>query len=420
MTDKKQQFLSNFIGSAPKTEVTQKLAQEALTAIDELEIPTTKDEYWKYTRVGKIINGTYSQGQLIDIASIDDFKLPFECNNLVFVNGLFSEKLSSIKENSVIVESFASAKTKHPELLDRYVAKYADHKTQWFTAVNTAYSTNGVFIYIEKNTSANLPIHIINITSGKGVSMNPRNLIIVDKSAEAKVINSFETIDGDSFINSVSEIVLEENSKMELVIMQNQSATSKQINTTEVYQKSNSKFSAGTFTFSGELIRNNLNISVDGQGCESNLNGLYITKDNQHVDNHTFVDHKQPNCESNELYKGILDNQSTGVFNGKVFVNSIAQQTNAFQQNQNILLSDDSNAFSKPELEIYADDVKCSHGSTTGQFDEEALFYLRSRGIGEQSARKLLVEAFAADVLQIVSSETLQEVLQQKIHEKLG
>lgn len=419
--DKKEKFIQNFREASPSLAVAKELTQEALDALNKLEIPTTKDEYWKYTRLGKIVNADYTQKASNKITSVQRSLIPdLDAYLVVFINGYYSQELSTIvKANGVNLKPLALAKKEDTAVLSNHLAKYADHKTQLFTSVNTAFSTNGLFLQVEKNVKLDKPVYLLNITDGEKPACNPRNLLVIEKGAQATVINTFETNSGSSFVNSVTEVVVEENAVFDLYIVQNQSATSTQVNTTEVIQKSNSTFTSGTFTFSGQLIRNNINVAVDGTNCTTHLHGLYISSDGQHIDNHTFIDHKQPNCESNELYKGILNDKSTGVFNGKVYVNSIAQKTNAFQQNQNILLSDDANVYSKPELEIYADDVKCSHGSTTGQFDEEAIFYLRSRGIGEDSARKMLVEAFAADVLDVISNESLTEYLKQQITSKL-
>ena len=213
---------------------------------------------------------------------------------------------------------------------------------------------------------------------------------------------------------------LKENSHLTIYKLQNENSETSHISTEQVYQEGDSKFNVNTITMGGELVRNNLNIIIDAMNCETNLNGLYLTEGKQHVDNHTLVDHRKPHCQSNELYKGVMKGQSTGVFNGKVFVRQDAQKTNAFQSNKNILLSDDSSIRSKPELEIYADDVKCSHGSTTGQLDEEGIFYLRSRGISEANAINLLMNAFASDVVNKITSKAFKEKIDALLEERLN
>ena len=235
------------------------------------------------------------------------------------------------------------------------------------------------------------------------------------------MIESFVNLGGEeSFTNSVAEFFLSTNAQIEYNKLQNKSGESYQIATEQVYQEANSNFTINTITLDGTLVRNNLNIEVHAEGCETNLNSIYLGKGSNHIDNHTIVDHLKPNCNSNEVYKGILDDNSVGVFNGKVFVRPDAQKTNAFQQNNNILLTDDAVINSKPELEIYADDVKCSHGSTTGQIDDEALFYLQARGISKKSAMNLMIAAFVKDALESISIESFKNYIDQKLDKHFG
>lgn len=416
----RDQFLSSFIKGIPKSRLLAQKASEAEVALEKLKFPTRKDESWKYTRVGSILKEKYSQTPSFSFDNIEQYVLKDISTVLVFVNGYYSTKLSKIDSlNGIKIEPLAEAKKRDEPLLEEHLAHYASHKEDIFTALNTVHSTNGIFANIEKNTSCNGPIQVIHLSDGQNPAFNPRNLIIAEEGSSVKILQSFHSINGGGFVNSVTEIVVRENAHVEVFTLQNQNNQSKQVNVTEVKQFNNSSFSSGVFTFGGALVRNNLNIRVEGSGCETNIYGLYLTKEDQHVDNHTRIDHLEPNCISNEKYKGILAGKSTGVFNGKVFVKDIAQQTNAYQSNQNILLSDDARVYSKPELEIYADDVKCSHGSTTGQFDEEALFYLRSRGISESNARKLLVEAFASDVIDIISVDSFKQKIVELVHSHL-
>jgi Fe-S cluster assembly protein SufD len=244
-------------------------------------------------------------------------------------------------------------------------------------------------------------------------------LFLANAGSHVKIIESFVNVGGEkNFNNHVSEIVIAENAHLEYNKIQDKKERNFSVATEQVYQEANSNFTINTATFNGALVRNNLTIEIDGSNCENNLNGLYLGKNKDHIDNHTVVDHKKPHCNSNEVYKGILDDESTGVFNGKVFVRQDAQITNAFQQNNNILLTDNATVNSKPELEIYADDVKCSHGSTTGQIDEEAIFYLQSRGISKKGALKLMINAFAKDALEKISIEALQAYIDNKIEER--
>ena len=416
IANRKAEFLSNFL--AKDTDADSSLAkQEALKALQNLEFPTTRDEYWKYTRVGKITNAKYSQSPSFNVSDISNYLIEgLETHRVVFVNGFFSEELSNIsQEKGFTISPMAKARKENAAEIEPYFGRLSKHKSQFFSALNTVYNTNGVYLNIEKNSVLDKPIHIINITDAENAAFNPRSLFVIGENASVTIINSFETSSGSSFTNSISEIIVKEGAQVDSYILQNESDTSKQINEIDVVQESNTTYSATTVTLSGGLVRNNHNIEVKGQGCETNLFGLYLTSGNQHVDNHTIVDHIEPNCESNEVYIGVMDDKSTAVFNGKVFVRSEAQKTNAYQQNKNMLLTDNASAYSKPELEIYADDVKCSHGSTTGQVDEEAIFYLRTRGVSEVNARKMMIRAFAHEILDNIKIEELKVLLESRI-----
>jgi Fe-S cluster assembly protein SufD len=266
------------------------------------------------------------------------------------------------------------------------------------------------------------PVHIINIISTQESSLiQPRFLFVIGNNSELKIVESFDTINSDAktVCNSVAEISIGEKAKVQYYKLQNDCAGVHLISSVNAHQQKDSHFDTNTVTLNGDWVRNNLNIVPDAEHCETHLNGLFITRDNQHVDNHTLVDHRKPNCESNQLYKGILDGKSTGVFNGKIFVRRDAQKTNAYQSSKNILLSDDATINTKPQLEIYADDVKCSHGSTTGQLNEEAMFYLRSRGLGEGSAKNLLLFAYAGDVIEKIQIVPLKIYLEELVNQRL-
>ena len=421
LEDKKQVFLANFV--AKTTDKDSSIAkQEALKALENLEFPTTRDEYWKYTRVGKITNANYSQSPSFNVSDISRHLVEgLEAYLVVFVNGFFSEELSDISQaKGITICPIAKARKEHADEFDQYFGRLSKHESQFLSAVNTVYNTNGVYLNIEKNSVVDKPIHMINLTDAANAAYNPRNLFIVEENAEVTIINSYETISGSSFTNSTTEIYVNEGATVDSYILQNQSETSKQVNEIDVVQKANSIYTANTVTLNGELVRNNYNIEVKGQGCKTNLYGLCLTSGNQHIDNHTIIDHIEPNCESNEVYIGVLDDSSTAVFNGKVFVRSEAQKTNAYQQNKNMLLTDDASAYSKPELEIYADDVKCSHGSTTGQVDEEAIFYLQTRGVSELNARKMMIRAFTNEILENIKLGALCDVLETKIDERFS
>lgn len=393
----------------------------AQNELNELDFPTSKTEYWKYTRVGKIVNNTYTLGQpeKIDVA---DFLIPnLEAQVLVVVNGHIAAELSDFTlVDGVILTSLSAAKKQNIEGLKKHFNTLTQNKKEIFLAFNNAFHTDGIYIEVAKNKTLEKPFHIINVTTRNNTISQSRNLVVTNVGSQVKIIESFVNVGGEkNFNNHVSEFVVAENAFMEYNKIQDKKENNFSIVTEQVYQEANSNFTINTATYNGALVRNNLNIEVDASNCETNLNGLYLGKNKDHIDNHTVVDHKKPHCNSNEVYKGILDDESTGVFNGKVFVRQDAQITNAFQQNNNILLTDNTAVYSKPELEIYADDVKCSHGSTTGQIDEEAVFYLQSRGISKKGALKLMINAFAKDALERISIETLHEYIDAKIEEEL-
>jgi len=396
----------------------RKIAQNEL---NELDFPTSKTEYWKYTRVGKIVNNSYTLGQLEKI-DVSDFLIPnLKAHILVVVNGYFSPELSNFTEvEGITLTSLSAAKKQSFEGVKKQFNQFTQDKKEIFLAFNNAFHTDGIYLEVAKNKIVEKPLHIINITTGNNTVSQSRNLFLANAGSQVKIIESFVNVDGEkNFNNHVSEILIAENAFLEYNKIQDKKENNFSIATEQVYQEANSNFTINTATFNGALVRNNLNIEVDASNCETNLNGLYLGKNKDHIDNHTVVDHKKPHCNSNEIYRGILDDESTGVFNGKVFVRPNAQKTNAFQKNNNILLTDNATVNSKPELEIYADDVKCSHGSTTGQIDEEAIFYLQSRGISKKGALKLMINAFAKDALERISIEPLQAYIDDKVEQEL-
>ena len=389
----------------------QKLKSEALTILETIQFPTTRSEAWKYTRLGKISNKKFNV-QKGDISDISKFRVSKEATTLVFVNGFLDASLSSYEiPNGIEFKSITNSTIEF--------GKNLKLENEIFHSLNTAYATDGVCIHINEKTILDKPLQVIYILTGEHTVANLRNVIICEKNAQAEVIQGFFTENAkESFTNVVSEIVVEENAHLTLNKIQYEDESCYQVATEQVDQHKNSTFTINTITLNGALVRNNLNIEVNGENCTTNLNGAYLLKGNQHVDNHTLVDHKVAHCESHELYKGVVNDKATAVFNGKVFVRKDAQKINAFQSNANVLLSDDSTVNSKPELEIYADDVKCSHGSTTGQLDEEAVFYLRARGLSEKSARKLMISAFINDVIEKIQNEEVKLFVIQLLQER--
>jgi Fe-S cluster assembly protein SufD len=396
--------------------------KQAFESFKKLGIPNRKSEEYKYCKIDLILKDEFAVESLKDNITKEQLSSALilkEAITIVIVNGHFNENLSTLTNlpKGLIICSLEEAAEKYFTIFENHYSKYADINTDPFTALNTTISNDGAFIHIDKNSVVEIPIHIVHIsTANENSIVNPRNLIVIEKWAQAKIVESFITIDSTAKIvnNAVTEIFVDENAIVHHYKIQEESALGNLISTTQVQQEKQSVFTTTTITLNGAFVRNNLNIVLNNQHIEANLNGLYLTNNNQVVDNHTLVDHRMPNCNSNELYKGVVDGNSTATFNGKIFVRKDAQKTNAFQSNKNILLSDDSTVNTKPQLEIYADDVKCSHGTSTGKLDEEKIFYLRARGISEASAKKLLMFAFASEVLNTIEIEPLREYLENK------
>jgi len=376
----------------------------ATSTLKNTPLPTTRTEAWKYTRLVKIGKVEF-QNTKATIASIDSYKIVDSACTFVFVNGHFSAELSSTEVPTGVTCELLSESNEE-------ISSTLTLEGELFNATNTAHLTDGIRINISANAVVETPIQIIHVLKGDSVISNFRTIIKAEKFSKSAIVQGFFSEDGDTnFCNNVTEVAVEDNAFLTIDKIQYESENSFHINTEEVQQAKNSNFTINTFTLNGGIVRNNVHINVNGENCESHLNGAYLLKNKQHVDNHSIVDHKVPNCESFELYKGVIDDNSTGVFNGKVYVRQDAQKINAFQSNGNVLLSDNATINSKPELEIYADDVKCSHGSTTGQLDEEAVFYLRARGLSEKSARHLMVSAFIGEVLDKVENEQVLEFI---------
>lgn len=378
---------------------------DAIRFIEEYGIPNNKHEDYKYCNLEAVIRKEFKTitRQFNAIDNVDAFKLK-NSFNVVVLNGTYSSELSD-KIPGVEISDLHHAKKAVSK-----ITILADVNKDEMVALNTAFSESGLCLHISESLSK--PVHVINVVSSmENVFINPRQLVILEKNVNAVVVESFISKNNKAnvFHNHLSEIILGENAVLKSYRIQNEDEKSYQVNTTMVSVNKHANYSTSTYTFGGSLVRNNLNVALDSERCEAHLNGLFIARNNQLIDNHTLVDHKFANCESNELYKGIAKDKSTGIFNGKIFVQKDAQKTNAYQSSKNILMSDDATINTKPQLEIYADDVKCSHGTSTGKVDENALFYLKARGIGEESARKLLLQAFAQEVIDKVEVEELRE-----------
>jgi len=404
-----------------------KTRQEAIKAFQNLGLPGNKQEEYKYTPISKSLKSEFDFEILSTPAQLGESDVTSElipdldANQLVFFNGRLVKQ--DINEPGLIVEDLSQALINNEELVLKYLAKFADYRTDAFMALNTAFTHDqGVFIQVEKGVIIKRPVALYFFSDAreKPSLCHPRNLILAEENSQASFVEYYQTAGSNSSLtNGVSEIILKPRARIEYYKIQSDQDNSYHIDNSHVYQTDSSYFSGASISLSGKMIRNNLRIELDGEGCETHLHGLYVLKGDSHVDNHTTVDHLQPNCYSNELYKGIMDEKSSGVFNGKIYVRQKAQKTNAYQSNPNILLSDEATINTKPQLEIWADDVKCSHGATIGQLDQEQLFYLRSRGLDLNHAKALLLYAFTREALDCIKIEPLRNYLDKLVSKRL-
>ena len=401
----------------------------SLKQFEALGFPTKKDEAWKYTSLAKVLKNDYSifpkKETTTELKEVKKYFLyDIDTYKVVFIDGIYSPFLSDTTHDGIDVclLSAALTKDKYKETIETYFNTIAK-KDDSLTALNTAFTKEGAYIYIPKSVIAEKPIQILHFsTSEQGpMLLQPRNLIVAEENAQVQIFERHQSLVPHQVLtNSVTEIFAAENAIVDYYKVQNDLDEASLIDNTYVAQKDKSHVSVHTFSFGGQLIRNNLNFYQKGEYIDSTMKGITIIGDRQHVDHYTLVDHAQPNCESHQDYKGIYADKSVGVFNGKIYVNQIAQKTNAFQKNNNILLDNTATINTKPQLEIFADDVKCSHGCTIGQLDEDALFYLRSRGIPKREAKGLLTYAFANNVLESVKIPALKLRINKLIADKLG
>ncbi len=406
-----------------------KIRKEAISKFSKLEFPTTRNEEWKYTSIAPLLRQAFVPSEdkhIIKKEQVQKYLFDeMEHSLLVFVNGIFTEELSELKDlpEGVIAGSIDAAIEHHPDIVNKHFSRYADYNEQIFTALSTAFTKDGAFIYIPPGKIIEEPFHILYLSSspGKNILIQPRNLFVAGQNSQATIIEHYASIDNDVyFTNTVTEIFADENAVLDHIKLQDESRNAFHIARMEVDQERSSNFSSNMISFGAEISRNDLNTRFNDTGGECMLNGLFMIGGAQLFDVHTMIDHAKPNCNSHEHYKGILDETSRGVFNGKVMVRPDAQKTNAFQENNNIILSDNALVNTKPQLEIFADDVKCSHGATIGQIEDEALFYLKSRGIGDKKARGMLIHAFASEVVGSIKVETIRNYLEEILTNKFN
>lgn len=430
--DLKEKLVSSFLAFENNVDLEHSVHDIRTEAIKNFEtkgFPTKKEEAWKYTSLNALQKVDFSifpkKESILEYRDVKKYFMhEIDTYKIVFVDGVYNSYLSETTHDGVDVclMSAALSKPLYKAVIDVYFNKIACKKDS-LTSLNTAFSREGAYIYIPKNKVPKKPIEILHFSTGNeaALMLQPRNLIIAEENAELQVIERHQSLTtNEVFTNSVTEIFAGKNAIVDFYKVQNDMLTASLVDNTYVDQKDGSLVDIHTFSFGGKLTRNNLNYYQNGERINSTMRGITIIGEKQHVDHHTLVHHIQPNCESHQDYKGIYGENATGVFNGKIIVDQIAQKTNAFQQNNNILVSDKATINTKPQLEIFADDVKCSHGCTIGQLDDEALFYLQARGIPKKEAKALLMYAFANNVLSTVRIPELKTRINKLIANKLG
>ena len=428
----KDKLISSFMAFEEKLDLNSdvhNIRSKSFNYFEKNGFPTKKDEAWKYTSLEKLLKNDYRifPKKVISIELRDVkkyFLYDLDTYKIVFIDGIYSPFLSDTTHDGldVCLLSAALSKPKYKKVIKKYFNKIA-LKNDTLTSLNTSFTKEGAYIFIPKTVVSEKPIQIIHFSTGKQGKMllQPRNLIVVEENAQVQIIERHQSLKSFQILtNSVTEIFSNKASHVDYYKIQNDYEDSSIIDNTYISQDKDSNVKVHTFSLGGKLIRNNLNFFQNGENIESTMKGITIIGDRQHVDHYTLVHHSKPNCNSFQEYKGIFSDRSVGVFNGKILVDKIAQKTNAFQQNNNILIDDNATINTKPQLEIFADDVKCSHGCTIGQLDNSALFYLRSRGIPKKEAKALLTYAFANNVLESVQIPELKNRINSLIAKKIG
>jgi Fe-S cluster assembly protein SufD len=406
------------------------LRKAGLASFADQGFPTLQDEDWRFTNVAPVakmnfhlaepvaVNGAESQ------AIADSVFANLSGHRLVFVNGHFSAKLSQIKPvaNGVRIENLSAALAQDSTLIEKHLGKYAQTDKNSFAALNQAFFSDGAFIFVPAGAEVAEPVQLIYISSAKnpGETILPRNLVIAGANSKLTVVESYlSTGNVAYFTNAVTEILAGDNARVEHVKLQDEALAAYHIATIAGEFGRTSNVTVHSFALGARLSRNNIRVKLAGEGLECILNGLYLTRDEQLADHHMVVEHAQPHCNSHEYFNGILDDKSKGVFHGRIYVHPVAQKTDAKQTNKNLLLSNDATADTKPQLEIYADDVKCTHGATIGQLNPESIFYLRTRGMGEETARRMLIHAFAGEIIDRIQCQPAREVIDRLVWDRL-
>jgi len=409
------------LSQAPTYDTFSQIRDKGRSILLEKGLPALKEEEYKFTSITKKLEQSLSDFSQAKKSTLDQELVQshlfegFDGDLLVFNNGNFEKSLSTLNQSDIEVSTLTDS---DPELL----GKIAKTEKDPFVSLNDIYFEDGIYVKVKKNSKIEKPVFFLFFNqANQGQVISPRILIDVEENAEVSFLENTISLDESAyFCNAVTEIKVGQNAHVHYDKLQSENRKAIVMNNFETNIHRDATFTSVVISLSGDMVRNNLSLNLLDSGCEGNMYGLYLLNGKTHVDNHTNVDHTKPHAESNELYKGILADSSRGVFNGKIFVRQDAQKTNAFQQNNNILLSEDATVNTKPQLEIWADDVKCSHGCTTGQLDEEALFYLQTRGLGKDQAKGMLLYAFAGEVLEYISDESFRIHLTDFVQERLG
>ncbi|QQS48864.1 MAG: Fe-S cluster assembly protein SufD [Acidobacteriota bacterium] len=408
----------------------EELRSRAGASFEALDFPTTRDEEWKYTNVAPILKVPFRQvfdlePGVVKASEIEPFThVESKRSRLVFVNGLYSSELSDLSNlpEEVVAANLSELPVEFEGVAREHLGAYAGFEEETFTALNTAVIGDGAFVYIPDGRMVEQPIHLLFVsTADEPTAAHPRTLIVAGAGSIGSVIESYVGLGDDVYFNNaVTEVYAAEGAVLSHYRLQVESERAYHIATTQVRQKRDSNYTSCSINLGGSIVRHNLNADLDDEHIETTIDGLYVVTGRQHVDNHTTIDHRRPFCNSHQLYKGILDGGSRAIFNGKIFVREGAMKTDAHQLNKNLLLSEKATADTKPQLEIFTDDVKCSHGATVGQLEDEELFYLASRGINPEKARTLLTYGFAEDVISKIRLKSVREQLDRIVLDKLN
>jgi Fe-S cluster assembly protein SufD len=397
--------------------------EEAMARFTARGFPTTREEAWRYTSLQPLLRSRFElspapRPEALTPSLFEQLTFePWDCTHLVFLNGRYAPSLSRIAKQpeGVLLTSLAQAIREHRDLVEEHLGRAADGQARPLTDLNTAFLSDGLFLYVPRGAVLHEPIHalFVSMSNGSPAMSHPRNLIVVGEGAQATVLESYAGIGKAPYLtNAVTEVAAKDHAVVDHYRLEREQGSAFHLSDIEARVERSASFSTQAVALGGRLVRQDVGVVLDGEGAECTLNGLYVLDGEQHVDNHTFIDHARPHGTSRELYKGVLDGRSRGVFDGTIVVRQDAQKSDARQVNRNLLLSEEALADSKPTLQIEADDVKCSHAATIGQLEEDALFYLRSRGLGEETARNLLVHAFVSDLLGRIRIEPVRAGLE--------